>query len=275
MKEEKNDFKKLITSGTILFIVLSMTSTLFAEKGFHLLTTISGEKDGDFFCTVKNVGDVNGDGYNDLLVGAREASYAKLYFGGADFDTIADLTMRIQRHYDYFGNTLASGDLNGDGFSDFAIGAPYFDEYYRCGKIFIYFGGANVDSIPDIEIEGYGYWHGMGFSIVCNCDVNGDGYCDLITSSGLYNGKVYIYFGGNNMDNIPDIILAGEYPLTELHSPNGAGDINNDGFDDFFIYVVSSIGLSIYMPGTGVRLIYGGETISLENSTLLNSWQVS
>jgi len=269
MKEEKNDFKKLITSGTILFMVLSMTSTLFAEKGFHLLTTISGEKDGDFFCTVKNVGDVNGDGYNDLLVGAREASYAKLYFGGADFDTIADLTMRIQRHYDYFGNTLASGDLNGDGFSDFAIGAPYFDEYYRCGKIFIYFGGANVDSIPDIEIEGYGYWHGMGFSIVCNCDVNGDGYHDLLTSSGQYPRKTYIYFGGSVMNNIPDVCLTGKDSIIcNIGGPSGIGDINNDGYDDFFVTVTSDVGLPNYLPGTGNYLIYGGESISLENSVL-------
>ena len=89
-----------------------------AEEGFHLLATISGDSTGDFFCNVKNVGDVNGDGYNDFLVGAREASYAKLYFGGADFDTIADLTMQMEYTGDYFGNTLASGDLNGDGFSD-------------------------------------------------------------------------------------------------------------------------------------------------------------
>jgi hypothetical protein len=250
-------------------VILSVSTSLFAEKGFRLLTTISGEKSGDQFCTVKNVGDVNGDGFNDLLVGAAEASYTKLYYGGSDFDTIADLTMRVPKHYDYFGQTLAAGDLNNDGFSDFAIGAPYYDEYNRCGKIFVYFGGTNIDSTADMEIEGYGYWHLMGSRIVCDIDVNGDGYQDLLTCSGQYPRKTYIYFGGANMDIVPDICLSGnDSIICNVGGPSGIGDINNDGYDDFFVSVTSDVGLPNYLPGTGNYLIYGGENLSLENSVI-------
>jgi hypothetical protein len=146
MKTNKYRSQKNTTGIAVFLAILFLSTSLLAEKGFHLLTTISGENNGDQFCTVKNVGDVNGDGFNDLLVGAAEASYAKLFFRGNSFDTIADLTMRVPKHYDYFGHTLASGDLNNDGFSDFTIGAPYYDEYYRNGKIFVYFGGTDIDS---------------------------------------------------------------------------------------------------------------------------------
>ncbi|MFH1213190.1 MAG: hypothetical protein V1681_03825, partial [Candidatus Neomarinimicrobiota bacterium] len=269
MKRNKYKSQKKTARIDVLVVVLSLSTSLFAEKGFRLLTTISGEKAGDQFCTVKNIGDVNGDGFNDLLVGAAEASYTKLYYGGSDFDTVADLVMRVPKHYDYFGQTLATGDLNNDGFSDFAIGAPYYDEYDRCGKIFVYFGGTGIDSTADMEIEGYGYWHLMGSSIVCNCDVNGDGYQDLLTCSGQYPRKTYIYFGGANMDNVPDIYLAGKDSIIcNVGGPSGIGDINNDGYDDFFVTITSEVGMPNLLPGTGNYLIYGGENISLENSVI-------
>lgn len=271
MTRNKNKFHKK-AGRAVLLVILSLSTSLFAEKGFRLLTTISGEKAGDQFCTVKNVGDVNGDGFNDLLVGAAEASYTKLYYGGSDFDTIADLVMRLPKHYYYFGQTLATGDLNNDGFSDFAIGAPYYDEFNRCGKIFVYFGGPDIDSTADMEIEGYGYWHLMGSSIVCDSDVNGDGYQDLLTCSGQYPRKTYIYFGGTAMDNVPDICLAGEDSIIcNVEGPYGIGDINNDGYDDFFVSVRADVGMPNYLPGTGQYLIYGGENINLENSVIFKN----
>jgi len=272
LKTNKDKSQQKSKRIAVLLVILSVSTSLFAEKGFRLLTTISGEKSGDQFCTVKNVGDVNGDGFNDLLVGAAEASYTKLYYGGSDFDTIADLTMRVPKHYDYFGQTLAAGDLNNDGFSDFAIGAPYYDEYNHCGKIFVYFGGTNIDSTADMEIEGYGYWHLMGSRIVCDIDVNGDGYQDLLTCSGQYPRKTYIYFGGTNMDIVPDICLSGKDSIIcNVEGPSGIGDINNDGYDDFFVSVRADVGLPNYLPGTGQYLIYGGENINLENSVIFKN----
>jgi len=74
------------------------------------------------------------------------------------------------------------------------------------------------------------------------------------------------------MDIVPDICLAGKDSIIcNVESPSGIGDINNDGYDDFFVSVRADVGLPNYLPGTGQYLIYGGENINLENSVIFKN----
>jgi len=127
LKRQIMNYKVLIT--IIIFLLSSLLLT--AQDSLYLYTVFHGENDQDQFGVVENVGDVNGDGFEDLIVGAPayitgavSSGYAKLYFGGADFDTLADMTFRDYENKKGFGYTIAgNGDLNGDGYSDFAITA--------------------------------------------------------------------------------------------------------------------------------------------------------
>ena len=77
------------------------------------------------------VGDVNGDGYDDILVGAyfndaaaTDAGSAYVFFGGPAADTVADLTLTGEAAGDTFGLSVSSaGDINGDGYADVLVGA--------------------------------------------------------------------------------------------------------------------------------------------------------
>lgn len=86
----------------IIITFLLSTLLLKAQDSLYLYTVFHGENDKDQFGVVENLGDVNSDGFEDLMVGApaqvagaaSEVGYANLYFGGTQFDTLPDLTFR-------------------------------------------------------------------------------------------------------------------------------------------------------------------------------------
>ncbi|MBZ0180199.1 MAG: FG-GAP-like repeat-containing protein [Melioribacteraceae bacterium] len=240
------NYKVLIT----IIIFLLSSNLLTAQDSLYLYTVFHGENDQDQFGVVENVGDVNGDGFEDLVVGApayitgaESGGYAKLYFGGADFDTLADMTFRDYENKKGFGYTIAgNGDLNGDGYSDFAIANPYSGDF-RTGKVYVYFGGSQLDTIPNLTLtlnpNEYFYTQ-FGFSMTMSGDINGDGYDDLVVSAPQddwdRHGEVFIYFGGENMDTIPDVNLIYPKPLQEFGLYlDYISDINEDNIDDLLI----------------------------------------
>jgi hypothetical protein len=201
----------------------------------------------------------NGDNYPDLAVSLRYPSQSQingsiyLYWGGPTFDTIPDLIIRrpgtFQEDYEMFGTVLENlGDVNGDSHDDFFAGRQPSSDSLG----FVYFGGPNIDTIPDVVIDensGKARWAG---------DLNGDGFNDLITS--IYGslpglGDVYIYLGGINMDSIPDFELH-NWSFPGYHTYfgqdcSGIGDFNGDGANDF---AFSAIGAD----GHGIIYIYSG-----------------
>jgi hypothetical protein len=215
----------------------------------HILIDPAGN-DGDVFgSSVASAGDLNGDGYDDLVIGAHfypsesGQGQAYLYFGGPAIDPVADLVIPSPAGpaIGWFGISVASaGDFNGDGAPDVIVGARNSGLQ---GKAFIYYGGPSLDSTPDLtligETTGSSTW--FGTTVASSGDVNEDGFDDVMVGSPHYGnstsqvGRTYVFFGGNPPDAIPDRVFTGATVGDQLGTVVGsAGDLNGDGHPDMF-----------------------------------------
>ena len=215
----------------------------------RILIDPAGEHTGDEFGhSVAWVGDVNGDGYDDVLVGAfrypeiASVGQAYLLFGGPAMDSVADLVITPPAGGSgWFGISVASaGDFNGDGYPDFIIGAQQAG--YE-GRAFIYYGGPSLDATPDLTLigESTGALTTFGASVASAGDVNDDGFDDVIVGAPSYPGggnkpgRAYVFFGGAVPDAVPDRVFTGVGFYDQLGSVVGsAGDMNGDGHPDVF-----------------------------------------
>jgi len=228
-------------------------------------------------CSVSSAGDVNGDGYDDIIIGAfgynggTNQGRAYIYFGGSSMNNTADVTLTGVSVGDYFGDEASSaGDVNGDGFSDVIVGAPgYLTDQ---GRAYIYYGGSTMNSTVDVTLTGFSSNDGFGISVSEAGDVNGDGYADVIAGAYGYNagtnqGRAYIYFGGSSMDNTADVTLLGGLAGDRFGlSVSNTGDVNGDGFGDVIV------GAESYSGGTdqGRAYIYfGGDPMNNNSDVVL------
>jgi hypothetical protein len=213
---------------------------------------LSGEAAGDWFGrSVASAGDVNNDGYGDLIVGAEnndaggtDAGRTYVYFGGATVNNTVDVTLTGTAAGEYFGGSVASaGDVNGDGYADIIVGAQESNAgSTAAGRAYMYYGGVNINKTADVVLTGTEEWERFGCSVAAAGDVNGDGFADVIvggygpTYGGLNTGGAYVYFGGARMDNIVDVTMAGAAVDDNFGDPvAAAGDINGDGYADLVI----------------------------------------
>ncbi|MBV6479508.1 MAG: hypothetical protein HGGPFJEG_02282 [Ignavibacteria bacterium] len=228
------------------------------------LSMTGGATFNNFGISVASAGDVNGDGYSDVIIGSpgysSSTGRAYIFFGGASMDNISDVVMTGESSSNFFGNSTASaGDVNGDGYSDVIIGAYGYSS--STGRAYIYFGGTSIDNTADVIITGEATLNYFGLSVSDASDVNGDGYSDVIAGAYGYTsntGRAYVYFGGATMDNIADVNMTGEATGNRFGaSVSSAGDVNADGYSDVIA------GAYVYNSYTGrVYLYYGGSSVN-------------
>lgn len=194
---------------------------------------------------VSDAGDVNGDGFYDLLVGVPEDNEAWLFYGSpSGLGDQADWVYTTFGEYDTFGKEVSTaGDINGDGFSDVIISnTSYSDNIFHHGRVYGFYGSVDgLGDTPDWEIgmPANALYETLGTSLAEAGDVNDDGYSDVIIGTGVCvakgqcHGRVLLYYGFEaGLETTPS--WSRNYPLQTV-SVSKAGDVNSDGIGDVLI----------------------------------------
>jgi hypothetical protein len=238
-----SDFRYSSSKGKI-YIYYGSASGISAPAN----VTISGETDGDAFgISLSSAGDVNSDGYDDLIVGAyfRSSSKGKIYIyhgSSAGISSPASVTINGENTGDRFGVSVTlTGDYNNDGYDDVIVGADGFNSF--AGKTYIYYGsGSGISAPASATLSAQNTGDRFGVNVASAGDVNNDSYDDLIVgayayASGDSTGKAYIYYGGSSGISAPaSATLDGENIGDEFGGYNiSVGDVNNDGYGDVMI----------------------------------------
>jgi len=222
--------------------------------------------------SVASAGDVNGDGYDDFLIGAygdddggSGAGQTYLILGRAtanwsmDFDlSKADASFWGEDGGDDSGVSVASaGDVNGDGYDDFLIGADGDDDGGPyAGQTYLILGRATANWSMDFDLTkaDASFWgedadDWSGYSVASAGDINGDGYDDFLIGAygdeagGSQAGQTYLILGRAAADWGMDFDLSdadASFWGEDVDDWSGwsvasAGDVNGDGCDDFLI----------------------------------------
>lgn len=270
---------------------LSLLACLIVVTSAHASCdlVVSGQAgDFGFGITVVQPGDLNGDGHEDLAVGATTFDAAGgaipgrvyVYFGGPGADATPDVVLTGESVGDRFGYALAAaGDVNGDGSRDLIVGAYQNDARgANAGRAYVYFGGPGLDSVPDLVLNGATAGDQFGIAVAGVGDVNGDGRDDLLVGArfnatgGFQAGRAYVFFGGTSLDAVPDLVITSTTPGERFgFTVARAGDVNGDWRDDFLVgaYLNSAHGLEagrayVFFGGPGVDatsdLVLDGES---------------
>jgi len=217
--------------------------------------TIESDQAGaNFGYSVAAAGDVNGDGYGDVIVGAwlwdggqTDVGRAYVYLGsGAGISTTPAWTAESDDGDAWFGHSVATaGDVNGDGYGDVIVGAAAFSAGENGeGRSFVYLGSAaGLSDAPVWTGESNQFSARFGHAVAAAGDVNGDGYGDVIVGALLYNngqsdeGRAYVYLGSAEGPEAAPAWTAESDQANAYFgvSVAGAGDVNGDGYGDVIV----------------------------------------
>ncbi|MBD2531319.1 FG-GAP repeat protein [Nostoc flagelliforme FACHB-838] len=254
-------------------------STLNGTNGFAINGIASGDFSGR---SVSSAGDINGDGIDDLIIGALNASppnggrpgQSYVVFGSkGSFDAQFNLsTLNGTNGFainginpsDNLGYSVSSAeDINGDGIDDLIIGAREADPNGNfSGQSYVVFGSkggfdaqfnlSTLNGTNGFTINGINPRDILGNSVSSAGDINGDGIDDLIIGApgadlnGDYSGQSYVVFGSkggfdaqfnlSTLNGTNGFTVNGINPSDNSgNSVSNAGDINGDGIDDLII----------------------------------------
>ena len=195
----------------------SIPSTL-AANGVLYATAFSSSRLGE---SVSGVGNVNGDDYDDVLIGSpgynSGAGQATLWMGATSAGSMSTADYDGESAGDQAGGSVGgAGDVNGDGYADVLIGAPSYNS--SAGQVYLVLGGSAPSnsslSSVDVLYTGVNSSDQAGYSISGGGDVNGDGDGDFIVSAPGYDsgrGKAYLLFSNLvGICSIPRSITCGQ-----------------------------------------------------------------
>jgi hypothetical protein len=199
-----------------------------------------------FGYSVASVGDVNGDGFTDLVVGTSGGEYAAQYLGSANGIQAGVSRQLTSAGASGFGRVVAgAGDLNGDGYADVVVNAT--------GGAFVFYGGVGgLPMTPSLALTAPAGVSGFATDVAGAGDVNGDGYADLVVTAPPANAA-YVYFGGpTGVTNTP----AQTVPVTLTGITFGAGlpgpsDMNGDGYGDVAVSSYVTQAVYVFLGGSG------------------------
>ena len=246
-------------------------------EGVQLNGAASGDQAG---ISVSRAGDVNGDGFADVVVGANVADEggtdrgaAYVVFGAGNLSSTIELggltggagfRLKGGADKDYAGQSVSgAGDVNGDGFDDVIVGASNAGNtglsntgpgaaYVILGKASGFLSPVDLSMIPagaGFALAGFAPGEQAGKSVSGAGDVNGDGFADLLiglpqNGTGLQHGRAYVVFGQATpvsvtlagLSGSDGFGLGGEDDAAQAgHAVSGAGDVNGDGFADLLV----------------------------------------
>ena len=233
-----------LTKTLIIFTLAILSfSILYSQDSLESIVTWELADDAQFRCRNPNRGgsDLNNDGYDDYIHWdpSDYDNYKFQFFMGKEIpDTTYDFAIEAP-----FGSGYISwgGDLNADGYKDIVYGVCTY--WGDPGSLYICLGSDSIDLEPELILHGWDYApdsYNLGFEKGINggYDFNGDGYDDILAGgtgpSYWLNGQVDLFFGGEEIDTIPDFHIQGA-TLDELGKYKTVGDINGDGYDDLII----------------------------------------
>ncbi len=292
----------VVYGGNTLGSVIEL-STLSPSQGFFINGIDASDLSG---FSVSSAGDVNNDGFADIIIGAPLADpngkvtageayviYGSNSIGGSiDLATLSPtqgFTMYGIDVGDYLGHSVSSaGDVNNDGFSDIVVGARYADVngVVDAGQTYVIYGGNSIGGVIDMSslsptqgfmINGIDLLDDSAYSVSGAGDVNNDGFSDVIIGAfdgdpnGVANaGESYVVYGGNSIGgtiNLSTLSPAQGFIINGIdvndrsgHSVSDAGDVNNDGFSDILIGAYQADPNGNTTAGESY-VIYGGNSI--------------
>lgn len=273
----------------VLLLVFSISTNIFAQIPDPPIpipitpnwTSEIDQASANFGTSVAQAGDVNGDGFDDVLIAAPlfdngEADEGKvfLYYGTATgVSATAAWTYESNQINAQLGSSISgAGDVNNDGYDDVIIAAKLFDNgQIDEGKVFVFYGSVTgLSATPNWTKEINKTNNYFGYDVADAGDVNNDGYDDILISVASYDagfshvGIVFLYLGSATGLNSSASWNASDYDGESNYgySLSAAGDVNGDGFDDVIVGAYAT-----GFDGQGCVYVFHGKPGGLQNTS--------
>ncbi len=229
-------WRELLYLGSSTGLSPVPASSLFEPLGSDTVTAVF----------VASAGDVNADGFADVIIRAPAAREVHVYHGsaaGLAAPPVSVLTRPDGSTFRYGVSVATAGDVNGDGFADVVVGAPEDVGVAGAGRAFAYLGSASgVLPASASSLTGpAGGTHAFGWSVSSAGDVNGDGFADVIvgdTGAGAATQGASVFLGGAAglvATSVTTLRSPGAEVMWFGHSVAGAGDVDGDGYADVIV----------------------------------------